>query len=71
MLELGCGTGITGIVTGALGAKLCVLTDIDIIVDKIVPHNVILNAGLYSTKHSPPRVVAMKCNWGADFLASD
>lgn len=44
VLELGCGVGLTGIVASAvLGTQLAILTDLDVVVEKVTVPNVELN----------------------------
>ena len=71
VLELGCGVGLTGLVASALGAKVTLLTDLQVVVDKVVQQNVEYNTlpgpnkqcG-YRTTQSGGRVVAMPLRWG-------
>ncbi len=45
VLELGCGVGLTGIVAAAvLGTQLAILTDLDVVVEKVTEMNVELNS---------------------------
>jgi hypothetical protein len=45
VLELGCGVGLTGIVAAALlGTQLAVLTDLDVVIEKVTEQNVELNS---------------------------
>ena len=47
VLELGCGVGLTGIVAAAvLGTQLAILTDLDVVVEKVTDPNVELNSTL-------------------------
>lgn len=71
VLELGCGVGLTGLVAAALGAKVTILTDLQIVVEKVVQRNVDCNTlpgpnkicG-YRTTRSRGRVVALPLCWG-------
>lgn len=72
ILELGCGVGLTGIVAAScLGAKLTLLTDLVIVVDKCTQPNVALNTvgspkhGLYSLDRGQ-KVAAVPLCWGCD-----
>jgi len=71
VLELGCGVGLTGLVAATLGAKVTLLTDLDVVVDKVAQQNVECNtlAGPskvcgYRTTRNGGRVVAMPLCWG-------
>lgn len=45
VLELGCGVGLTGIVAAAvLGTKLSILTDLNVVVERVTESNVELNS---------------------------
>jgi predicted nicotinamide N-methyase len=45
VLELGCGVGLTGIVAAAvLGTKLTILTDLEVVVEKVARPNLELNS---------------------------
>jgi len=69
VLELGAGVGLTGIVTGVLGARQVVLTDLEVVIERITKHNIALNAnhwkkggsGLHNNKL---RVSAQSLTWG-------
>ena len=77
VLELGCGVGLTGIVAAAvLGTQLTVLTDLEVVVEKVTEPNVELNS-THSAKsnggQSPyrltkagkrGRIMAMPLCWG-------
>jgi predicted nicotinamide N-methyase len=44
VLELGCGVGLTGIVAAAvLGTQLTIVTDLDVVVEKVTKPNCVLN----------------------------
>lgn len=71
VLELGCGVALTGLVAAALGTKVTLLTDLQVVVDKVAQPNVELNtlAGPnkvcgYRTTQNGGRVVAMPLCWG-------
>lgn len=71
VLELGCGVGLTGLVAATLGAKVTLLTDLQVVVDKVAKRNVECNtlAGPskrcgYRTTRTGGRVVAMPLCWG-------
>lgn len=80
VLELGCGVGLTGIVAAAvLGTQLTILTDLDVVVEKVVRSNVEMNSTpvLSSSKqsqHQQPyrltkagkrgRILALPLCWG-------
>jgi predicted nicotinamide N-methyase len=69
VLELGAGVGLTGIVTGVLGARQVVLTDLPVVIERITKNNIALNAnrwkkggsGLHNNKL---RVSAQSLTWG-------
>lgn len=78
VLELGCGVGLTGLVASALGAKVTLLTDLQVVVDKVVQQNTECNtlAGPnrqcgYRTTQSGGRVVAMPLCWGDEQQEQD
>lgn len=71
VLELGCGVGLTGLVAAALGAKVTLLTDLQVVVDKVAKKNVECNTSTgpnrlcgYRTTPTGGRVVAMPLCWG-------
>eukprot|EP00559_Dactyliosolen_fragilissimus_P004277 CAMPEP_0184866564 /NCGR_PEP_ID=MMETSP0580-20130426/22793_1 /TAXON_ID=1118495 /ORGANISM="Dactyliosolen fragilissimus" /LENGTH=389 /DNA_ID=CAMNT_0027366303 /DNA_START=908 /DNA_END=2074 /DNA_ORIENTATION=+ len=43
VLELGCGVGLTGLVAASLGAKTTILTDLEIVIEKVTRHNLQIN----------------------------
>lgn len=61
ILELGCGVGLTGLVGALLGAKLTILTDLDIVVEKVTKPNVELNKKSFSKSQ---KVIAATLSWG-------
>ena len=77
VLELGCGVGLTGIVAAAaLGTKLSVLTDLNVVIEKVSAPNVELNSTASTVGnggHKPyrltkagkrGRIMAMPLCWG-------
>ncbi len=62
ILELGCGVGLTGLVGAALGAKLTLLTDLDVVVEKVTKKNVELNKGRFVGMGQ--KVLAVPLSWG-------
>ena len=77
MLELGTGVGLTGIVAAAvLGTQLSILTDLDVVVEKVTQMNVELNstASVAGNGRQNPyrltkagkrgRIMAMPLSWG-------
>ena len=50
VLELGCGTGLTGLVAASLGAKVTLLTDLQVVVENVTRLNVEENANLVLPK---------------------
>ena len=63
ILELGCGVGLTGLVGAQLGAKLTLLTDLDVVVDKVTRPNVDLNKKEFGMGQ---KVVALPLCWGKE-----
>jgi predicted nicotinamide N-methyase len=63
ILELGCGVGLTGLVGAQLGAKLTVLTDLDIVIDSITTHNLEINKKEFGKGQT---VVAVPLCWGRE-----
>ena len=61
ILELGCGVGLTGLVAAQLGAKLTLLTDLDVVVEKVTKPNVELNKKEFGMGQ---KVLAMPLCWG-------
>lgn len=61
ILELGCGVGLTGLVGASLGAKLTILTDLDIVVEKVTKKNIELNKRFFSKSQ---KVLATTLCWG-------
>lgn len=73
IVELGCGVGLTGLVAAAAwSAKVCILTDLQVVVDGITKINVLNNSGEISRKEKEIRklnkgkagVMAMPLCWG-------
>jgi predicted nicotinamide N-methyase len=78
VLELGCGVGLTGIVAAAvLGTQLTILTDLDVVVEKVAKPNLESNSTAATTvsKQEPPpyrltkagkrgRIMALPLCWG-------
>jgi predicted nicotinamide N-methyase len=71
VMELGCGVGLTGLVAAALGAKVTLLTDLQVVVDKVAKKNVECNTWAgpskvcgYRTTRTGGRVAAMPLCWG-------
>jgi predicted nicotinamide N-methyase len=60
ILELGCGVGLTGLVGAQLGAKLTLLTDLDVVVEKVTKPNVELNKKEFGMGQ---KVLAMPLCW--------
>ncbi len=61
ILELGCGVGLTGLVGAQLGAKLTLLTDLEVVVNKVTKPNVELNKKEFGMGQ---KVVALPLCWG-------
>ncbi|KAG7353754.1 lysine methyltransferase [Nitzschia inconspicua] len=83
VLELGCGVGLTGIVAAAvLGTHLTILTDLDVVVNKVARPNIEMNstapvaANKNHSKDGPPyrltkagkrgRILALPLCWGKE-----
>ena len=71
VLELGCGVGLTGLVAAALGAKVTLLTDLQVVIDKVAKKNVECNTLTgpsklcgYRATRTGGRVMAMPLCWG-------
>ena len=66
VLEIGTGTGLTGLVCAALGARQVLLTDLPAVVEKVTAPNVAANRDLVgpATVDSRPRLVATPLTWG-------
>ena len=73
ILELGCGVGLTGLAAAAaLGTKLTILTDLEVVVQKVTQKNVEENSVPSTGKHpfrittvgKRGRVMAMPLCWG-------
>jgi predicted nicotinamide N-methyase len=71
VLELGCGTGLTGLVAASLGAKVTILTDLQVVVEQVTQRNVDENTQSgptklcgYRTTRAGGKVVAMPLCWG-------
>jgi len=61
VLELGCGVGLTGLVAAILGARLTLLTDLYVVVDKVAKPNVEINKSNFGLGQ---RVLALPLSWG-------
>ena len=61
ILELGCGVGLTGLVGAQLGAKLTLLTDLEVVVDKVTRPNAELNKKEFGMGQ---KVLAVPLCWG-------
>lgn len=71
VLELGCGTGLTGIAAASVGAKVTILTDLPVVVEEVTKRNVETNFQVgptktcgYRTTRTGGKVVAMPLSWG-------
>jgi predicted nicotinamide N-methyase len=71
VMELGCGVGLTGLVAAALGAKVTLLTDLQVVVEKVAKKNIEYNTSSgpskvseYRTTRTGGRVVAIPLCWG-------
>ena len=77
VLELGCGVGLTGLVAAAvLGTKLAILTDLEVVVERVAKPNVELNSTpsiIGNGSHTPyrltkagkrGRIMTMPLCWG-------
>lgn len=72
VLELGCGVGLTGLVAATLGAKVTLLTDLDVVVDRVASPNVQQNTNPgpnkscgYRLTKAGGRVAAVPLCWGS------
>jgi len=63
ILELGCGVGLTGMVGAQLGAKLTVLTDLDVVIDRVTKPNLELNKKCFGKGQN---IFAMPLCWGTE-----
>lgn len=63
ILELGCGVGLTGMVGAQLGAKLTVLTDLNVVIDRVTKPNLELNKKAFGKGQS---IVAFPLCWGTE-----
>jgi len=63
ILELGCGVGLTGLVGAQLGAKLTVLTDLDVVIDRVTKPNLELNKKCFGKGQS---IFAIPLCWGSE-----
>ncbi len=61
ILELGCGVGLTGLVAASLGSKLTLLTDLDVVVNRVTIRNVELNKHAFGMGQ---KVIAVPLCWG-------
>ena len=61
ILELGCGVGLTGLVGAQLGAKLTLLTDLDVVVEKVTQPNLEINKKEFGKSQN---VFAIPLCWG-------
>ena len=61
ILELGCGVGLTGLVGAQLGAKVTILTDLAVVVEKVTEQNVELNKKTFGKNQ---HVHALPLCWG-------
>jgi predicted nicotinamide N-methyase len=62
VLELGCGVGLTGLVAASLGAKLTLLTDLNVVVERVTEQNVVLNKKAFGIGQA---VFAVPLCWGS------
>ena len=61
ILELGCGVGLTGLVGAQLGAKLTLLTDLDVVIEKVAQPNLEINKKEFGKSQN---IVAIPLCWG-------
>jgi len=61
ILELGCGVGLTGLVGASLGAKVTLLTDLDVVVNKVTLPNIVLNKHAFGMGQ---KVLGVPLCWG-------
>jgi len=64
VLELGAGVGLTGIVTGVLGARQVLLTDLPVVIEGITKKNIALNGSHLKGLNKSLRVSAQPLTWG-------
>ena len=69
IIELGAGTGFTGIVAGALGSRFVACTDMECVTSAVTDANVRRNASLYSSKTGGSRVFSRNLPWGSANLS--
>ena len=62
ILELGCGVGLTGLVAASLGAKLTLLTDLNVVVERVTEQNVVLNRKAFGIGQA---LFAVPLCWGS------
>jgi predicted nicotinamide N-methyase len=61
ILELGCGVGLTGLVGAQLGARVTLLTDLDVVIEKVAQPNIEINKKEFGKSQN---VVAIPLCWG-------
>ena len=71
VLELGCGVGLTGLVAAHMGAKLTILTDLKVVVEKVTETNIQANSDPgpnklcgYRTTRTGGKVLSAPLCWG-------